>query len=161
MTTFSDEPVLVKTKAGRRDWRRWVVGALALTISGLFVYVPIEKHRLAEAAHYAPRGERQGVKVEFVADNTPHSLELTWLRGRFTPILTPPPPEGATLELSGRFGSDTLTWNAELGAFGPGSHDVDPYDHYKLKLALKVGEKVWWRDTVWAYGIHDTHGHSH
>ncbi len=161
MSSYSDEPVLVKPSA-RRDWRKWAAAVAALAITGLIVYVPFEEKRLEEAAHHAPRGERKGVKLDLQLDGAPHTLELTWYQGRFAPVLAPAPPDGAVLNLSGRFGRESLTWNAELGAFGPGKIDIDPYRHYKLSLSLEQGDRVLWRDTAWAYGVHDSHhGHDH
>jgi hypothetical protein len=160
MSTFSDEPVLVKSDV-RRDWKRWAAAAAALLVTGLIVYVPVEKARKEEAAHHATRGPRQGVLVKLTVEGAPHTLELTWNRGRFAPILTPAPAAGVSLRLAGRFGEETLAWNSELGVFGPGKADVDPYAHYKLRLRLEREGRTLWSDTVWAYGIHDTHGHAH
>jgi hypothetical protein len=160
MSQFSDEPVLVPPSA-RRDWKRWGAAALALVATGLVVYVPLDKARKEEAAHHALRGERQGVLLKFAIKDVPHSLELTWARGRFAPVLTPPPPPGAILRMKGRFGEEVLSWNPELGAFGPGATDIDPYAHYKVSLRLEIEGRNVWGDTVWAYGIHDTHDHAH
>jgi hypothetical protein len=160
MSTYSDEPVLVKPNA-RRDWKRWALAALALFATGLIVYIPLDKARKEEAAHHAARGPRQGVLLPLSLEGAPHTLELTWVRGHFAPVLDPAPAADATLRIAGRFGEETLTWNAELGAFGPTQAQVDPYAHYKLRLRLERGGRALWSDTVWAYGIHDTHGHSH
>jgi hypothetical protein len=160
MSTFSDEPVLVKPDA-RRDWKRWAAAGVALLITGLVVYVPIDKKVMEERAHDARRGERAGVLVDLSVEGTPHTLELTWNRANFAPVLNPEPAAGTTLRIKGRFGEEVLSWNAELGAFGPGSIAIDPYSHYKLSLRLEREGRVLWRDTVWAYGYHDTHGHAH
>lgn len=160
MSTFSDEPVLVKPDA-RRDWKRWAAVAVALVITGVVVYIPVDKSLTEERAHEAPRGPKQGVLVNLTLDGAPHTLEFTWLRTRFAPVLDPAPAPGTTLRIAGRFGTETLSWNSELGAFGPGSFDIDPYAHYKLSLRLEREGRALWRDTVWAYGVHDTHGHSH
>lgn len=160
MSNFSDEPVLVKSDA-RRDWKRWAAAAAALLVTGIVVYIPIDKKIMEERAHDARRGPRQGVLLDLAVGSTPHTLELTWSRGRFAPVLTPVPPEGTTLWLKGRFGEETLAWNAELGAFGPGAAEIDPYSNYKLSLRLERDNRVLWSDTTWAYGIHDTHGHAH
>ncbi|MEO0055256.1 MAG: hypothetical protein RLZZ50_1203, partial [Verrucomicrobiota bacterium] len=40
MSTYSDEPVLVKSDA-RRDWKRWALAAAALFATGLVVYIPL------------------------------------------------------------------------------------------------------------------------
>ncbi len=160
MSNFSDEPVLVKPDA-RRDWKRWAAAALALFATGLIVYIPLDKARKEEAAHHATRGPRQGVLLQLALEDSAHTLELTWNRGRFAPVLEPAPAPGTTLRIAGRFGEETLAWNEELGSFGPTEAVVDPYDHYKVRLRLERDGRLLWRDTVWAYGIHDTHGHSH
>jgi hypothetical protein len=160
MSTFSDEPVLVPPTA-RRDWKRWAAAGLALLVTGVVVYIPVNKSLTEERAHDAPRGPRQGVLLDIVVEGTPHKLELTWNRGRFAPILEPAPAAGATLRIKGRFGEETLSWNAELGAFGPGTTEVDPYSHYKLSLRLERDGRVLWNDSAWAYGIHESHGHEH
>lgn len=158
MSNFSDEPVLVKPDA-RRDWKRWAAAAVALFITGTVIYIPLNESRMEENAHHAPRGPKQGVVVNLSVDGTAHTLELTWYKGHFCPILTPAPSPGTTLRLAGRFGEETLAWNADLGAFGPGSADVDPYSHYKLSLRLEREGRTLWRDTVWAYGAHSEHDH--
>ncbi len=160
MSTFSDEPVLVKPDA-RRDWKRWALAALALVATGLIAYVPFDKYQKEKAAHYAPRGQHEGVLVNLELEGAAHTLELTWNRGRFAPILQPAPAAGTQLRIAGRFGDETLSWNEELGAFGPTQGQVDPYAHYKLRLRLQREGRTLWHDTVWAYGIHDHHGHSH
>ncbi len=160
MSTFSDEPVLVKPDA-RRDWKRWAALGAALLATGLVIYVPLDKARKEEAAHDARRGQRQGVLLDLALDGAPHTLELTWARDRFAPILSPAPAPGTTLRISGRFGDETLSWNESLGAFGPTQAEVDPYAHYRLSLRLEREGRSLWPDTAWAYGIHDTHGHNH
>lgn len=160
MNTFSDEPVLVKPDA-RRDWKRWAAAALALLVTGIVVYIPVNKAVMEERAHEARRGERQGVLLDLALDGAPHTLELTWWQGRFAPVLRPAPAPGTTLRLKSRFGDEELTWDAEKGAFGPAQTEVDPYSHYKLSIRIRREGRVLWRDTVWAYGIHDTHGHAH
>lgn len=160
MSTFSDEPVLVKSDA-RRDWKRWALAAAALFATGLVIYIPLNESRIEENSHEARRGERRGVLLDLVVDGANHTLELTWARDRFAPVLQPAPAPGTTLRIAGRFGEETLLWNAGLGAFGPGTAEVDPFSHYKLSLRLEREGRVLWRDSAWAYGIHDTHGHSH
>lgn len=160
MSNFSDEPVLVKSDA-RRDWKRWAAAAVALLITGIIVYIPIDKKVMEERSHDARRGSHQGVLLDISVDGAPHTLELTWNRGRFAPVLSPAPTAGTTLRIKGRFGEETLSWNAELGAFGPGATPIDPYSNYKLSLRMERENRVLWSDTAWAYGIHDSHGHAH
>lgn len=158
MNSFSDEPVLVPPSA-QRDWKRWLAIAAAVALAAVVIYIPVSKNLVEERAHDAQRGERQGVLTEISVDGAPHTLELTWVRGHFAPILKPAPAPGTTLDLSGRFGSETLTWNTEIGAFGPGNFEVDPYAHYKLSLRLKNADRELWKDSLWAYGVHDSHDH--
>lgn len=160
MSTYSDEPVLVKPDA-KSARKLWIIVILALVVTGMVVYIPIDKARMEERAHHVERGSRQGTLVRLDLDGRPHTLELTWYHNRFAPVLDPAPAEGATLSLSGRRGSAVLTWNSELGCFGPADFEVDPYAHHKLSLRLEQSGRILWRDTTWAYGIHDTHGHSH
>ena len=160
MSTYSDEPVLVKPDA-KSAWKLWSVVALALTATGLIVYVPINKAQMEKRAHYAERGSRQGTLVRLEINGQPHTLELTWFRNRFAPVFNPAPADGVILSLSSRKGTETLTWDAELACFGPVAFEVDPYAHHQLTLRLEKSGATLWRDTVWAYGIHDTHGHSH
>lgn len=161
MDSFSDEPVLVKSDA-RRDWKRWAAAALALFVTGIVVYIPVNKNIMDERAHDAKRGSRQGVLLDGVmVDGAPHTLELTWWQGRFAPVLEPAPAPGTMLHLEGRFGAETLAWNAEKGAFGPAATEVDPYSHYKLSLRLEREGRVLWSDSAWAYGVHEEHGHEH
>lgn len=160
MSTYSDEPVLVKPDA-KSAWKLWALVAFAVVAAGTVVYIPINKAWMEERAHHAERGPRQGSLVRFEIDGRPHTLELTWFRNRFAPVLDPVPAEGVTLSIKGRKGSDTLSWNSELACFGPASFEVDPYAHHKLSLRLEKAGVPLWRDTAWAYGIHDTHGHSH
>ena len=160
MSSFSDEPILVKPTA-RGTWKRWAGIALALLVTGAVIYVPIDKARMEEKAHDAKRGPRQGALYEISVDGVPHTLELTWKRDRFAPVLTPAPAEGVTLRLQGSAGAEGLRWNPEDGCFGPGSFTIDPYAHYKLKLRLEKDGLTLWQDRLWALGVHDSHGHSH
>lgn len=160
MSQFSDEPVLVQPSA-RRDWKRWAAAGLALLVTGVFVYIPVNKALTEERAHEARRGTRKGVLLDLSVDGAPHTLELTWYQGHFAPALAPAPAPGTTLRLKSRVGEETLSWNTELGVFGPGAAEVDPYSHYKLSLRLEREGRVLWSDSAWAYGIHDTHGHDH
>ena len=158
MSSFSDEPVLLAPTA-RNNWKRWVAILAAIALAAVVIYIPVSKDLMDERAHDAKRGERQGVLVDITVNGAPHTIELTWARGHFAPILKPAPAPGTTLDISGRFGSETLSWNAELGAFGPCTAEVDPYAHYKLSLALKNAGSTLWKDTLWAYGVHDSHDH--
>ena len=160
MSTYSDEPVLVKPDA-KTTRKLWTVAAVALFVTGLIVYIPIDKARMEDRAHHAERGSRKGTLLQLEIDGRPHTLELTWFRNRFSPVLEPAPTDGVTLYLKNRKGTETLAWNTELGCFGPVAFEVDPYAHHKLTLRLEKSGRTLWRDTAWAYGIHDTHGHSH
>ncbi len=160
MSNYSDEPVLVKPDV-RRDWKRWAALAVALLVTATVIYIPVNKDLMDERAHDARRGPRQGVLLDLSVDGAPHTLELTWFEGHFAPVLTPAPVAGTTLRLSGRFGEETLAWNAEKGAFGPAAAEVDPYSHYKLSLRLERDDRVLWSDSAWAYGVHEGHDHDH
>lgn len=162
MAHYSDEPVLVKPTA-RASWPRWLAVLAALGVTGAVIYVPIGKARMEERAHYVERGERQGARYALTLEGVPHTLELTWAGGgQFAPVLTPAPAAGTQLWLKSRHGAETLAWNPRIGAYGPTTFGgVDPYAHYKLSLRLEREGRVLWKDTLWAYGIHDTHGHSH
>lgn len=162
MSTYSDEPVLVKPTA-RGSWKRWLLVAAFLGVAGAVIYVPIDKNLMEERAHHAERGPRQGAVYPITLDGASHKLELTWAAGgQFAPVLDPAPAAGTTLALKSRFGAETLKWNAELGCFGPTTGaEADPYNHYKLSLRLERDGRALWSDTLWAYGIHDSHGHSH
>ncbi|MCU0792056.1 MAG: hypothetical protein MUE42_04240 [Opitutaceae bacterium] len=159
--SFSDEPVLVKPSASR-DWKRWLLIAVALAVVGSVIYVPIGKARMEESAHHAERGTRQGALYHLTIEGVAHTLELTWTgRGNFAPVLTPAPAAGTVLHLEARPGKESLAWNSQIGAFGPTSFAVDPYAHFKLRLRLEREGRTLWRDTLMAYGVHDTHGHDH
>ena len=158
MRTFSDEPVLVKP-AARQAWKRWLVIGLAITVPGIVLFVPINNASMEEKSHDAERGPRHGTLVRLDLAGSPRTLELTWWKSHLAPVLTPPPPEGVTLHLRGRFGDETLTWNPDLGAFGPTSAEVDPRAHYKVELTLQQGGRPLWNSQEWAYAINDTHSH--
>lgn len=161
MSSFSDEPVLVKPTA-RGSWKRWLAVAVALGVTGAVIYVPVGKARMEERAHDAKRGERQGAVYELTLDGAPHTLELTWFGDQFAPVLKPAPAAGTQLRLKSRLGTETLAWNSEMNCFGPTSFgNVDAYAHYKLALGLERDGTTLWKDTLWAYGIHDSHGHDH
>ncbi len=158
MNTFSDEPILVKPTA-RGAWKRWVAIAIALIVTGSVLYIPFDKARMEELAHDAKRGSHQGALYEISVDGAPHTLELTWMKGGFAPVLDPAPADGVTLRLKATPGSEDLRWNPETKCFGPTNFKVDPYAHYKLKLRLEKEGRILWRDTLWALGVHDSHGH--
>lgn len=145
----------------RRPIGRWLaIGGVTLLLASV-VYIPWNKHAMDERAHDADRGERGGTAYSIDIGGTPHRISLGWVRGPvFAVSCTPPPPEGSTLVVKGRFGTDTLPWNAEQNAFGPGQSEVSPRDHYKLKLTLLAadGTKLW-SGTRWAYGVVDDHQH--
>lgn len=157
---YSDEPHLVSPS---RRWSPKVIAAtvLVLAIVGGILSIPLYQRNLDEAAHHIPRGPHRGAAYEITVNGTPHTLELGWIAPAFSAVLTPAPADGATLEVSADFGRETLTWNAAENRFGPGATSIDPYSHHKVKLTLRQGDRVLWRDTLWLYGIHDSHGHSH
>lgn len=158
MSSYSDEPVLLAPTA-RNNWKRWVAILAALAIAAIVIYIPVSKDLLDERAHDAKRGERQGVITDISVDGTAHTIELTWANGHLAPILKPAPAPDAQLHVSGRFGKESLTWNATLGAFGPTTAEVDPYSHYEVSLRLENAGKLLWSDTLWAYGIVEGHNH--
>ncbi len=162
MSSFSDEPVLVKPTP-RGSWKRWLAIVVALGITGAVVYTPINKSLMDERAHDAKRGPHQGALYSITVDGVAHTLELTWgPSGDFAPVLEPAPAAGTTLRLDCRFGEETLAWNAAQSCFGPSTFGkVDPYAHYKLSLHLEREGRVLWKDSLWAYGIHDSHDHEH
>lgn len=160
MSSFSDEPVLVKPDR-KSAWKFRLMIGVAVLIAGAAIYIPWDKARMEELAHEAERGSRQGTLVRLTIDGLPHTLELTWMRGRFAPVLDPAPAAGTTLTLKSRRGSGVLNWDAEKKCFGPVDFEVDPYSHYKLDLKLERDGRELWSDTAWAYGIHDSHGHAH
>ncbi len=162
MSTYSDEPVLVKPTA-RGTWKRWLAIVLALGVTGVVIYLPFEKDRLAHLAHDVARGPNQGARYPLTLDGKPHTLELTWAPdGQFAPVLDPAPAPGTTLRLKSRAGAETLAWNTDAGCFGPTTFGgINPYAHYKLSLRLERAGLPLWSDTLYAYGVHDTEGHSH
>ena len=158
---YSDEPVLVTPKS-RWSLKTIVAVLLVVGLVGGILSIPFYQKNLDAEAHDAPRGPHHGTLHSIVLEKkTPAQLELGWIAPAFSAVLTPAPEPGTTLEVSGEFGSETLPWNAAEKRFGPGSFKLNPYAHHKVKLTLRHGDRVLWRDTVWAYGIHDTHGHSH
>lgn len=157
---YSDEPNLVKTP------RRWSIKAIVaiaavFVIVGGILFIPVFQHNLDESAHDARRGSHQGALYDITVAGAPHTIELGWIAPAFSAVLTPAPAADTTLEVSADFGSETLTWNAADNRFGPGKIRLDPYAHAKVKLTLRQAGRVLWRDTLWLYGIHDTHGHGH
>jgi hypothetical protein len=98
---------------------------------------------------------------DITVNGVPHTLELGWSAPAFSAVLLPAPSSETILEVSGDFGHETLSWNTAENRFGPGKTRLDPYAHQKVTLTLRQGERTLWRDTLWLYGIHDTHGHSH
>lgn len=158
MNTFSDEPILVKPSASS-TWKRRLGIAFALLVAGAVLYIPIDKARMEELAHEAKRGTHQGALYNLTVEGVPHTLELSWMKGRFAPVLDPAPAEGVTLLLEATPGTETLRWNPELKCFGPVSYAVDPYAHYKLRLRLEQDGRTLWRDSLWALGVHDAHDH--
>ncbi|CAM3061957.1 hypothetical protein [Rariglobus hedericola] len=158
--SYSDEPTLVAPT------RRWSIKALlAITLVALVVggilFIPVYQHNLDEEAHDARRGVTQGALYDIKIAGAPATIELGWVAPAISATISPAPAADTTLEISGDFGNETLAWDAAASRFGPGKLRVDPYAHSKVKLILRQGDRVLWRDTLWAYGIHDTHGHSH
>jgi hypothetical protein len=157
---YSDEPNLVKTP---RRWSLKAIAAIAVVfvVVGGVLFIPVFQHNLDESAHDARRGSHQGALYDISISGTPHTIELGWIAPAFSAVLTPAPAADTTLEVSGDFGSETFAWNATDNRFGPGKIRLDPYAHAKVKLTLRQAGRVLWRDTLWLYGIHDTHGHAH
>ena len=157
---YSDEPVLVT------DSRRWSLKAViaitcVMVLVGGILFIPLYQHNLDEAAHDVSRGPHQGALYDITLSKTPATIELGWVAPALSAVITPAPSPNAILEISGDFGTETLAWNTKLNGFGPGKLRVDPYAHNKVKLTLRLGDRVLWHETLWAYGIDDTHGHSH
>ncbi|TAG32524.1 MAG: hypothetical protein EAZ36_02135 [Verrucomicrobia bacterium] len=133
----------------------------ALGIAGAALYIPIDQVWMDMRAHDAQRGERSGARYAITLDGAPHTLELSWAgEGQFAPILVPAPAVGTRLWLKSRFGAETLEWSNKISAFGPTTGGgANPFAHHKLSLRLERGNQVLWKDTLWAYGIHDSHAH--
>lgn len=158
--SYSDEPNLVTPE------RRWsvktvVIVTLVLGLVGGILWIPFYQKNLDREAHEARRGPHQGAIYPIVINGAPHTLELGWIAPAFSAVLTPAPPAGATLDASGDFGRETLAWDEAENRFGPGKLRLDPYAHAKVKLTLRQGDRPLWHGTLWLYGVHDTHGHSH
>ena len=160
MHNYSDEPVLIKTSR-RFSAKNWIAIVLTLGVAGGAVYIPINKSLMEGRAHDAPRGPRAGALHSLSVQGKPFTLELAWAGTKFAPILEPAPAPGTTLLLSSRAGTETLTWNEKLGAFGPGTAVIDPYSHYRLRLTLLLDGRSLWQDSLWAYGYHDPGAHNH
>lgn len=156
---YSDEPVLVPPT--RRPIRRWLAIVGTMLLLALVAYVPWQKHHLDELAHDATRGDRSGAVYPAVLDGQTYQVELGWVRGpHFAIGVTPTPPAGTTLKLNGRFGTEMLTWNDELQAFGPGSAIVSPYQHLQLTLTFfDTNNRRLLKQKRWAFGV--VSGHSH
>jgi heme/copper-type cytochrome/quinol oxidase subunit 2 len=158
--SYSDEPNLVKPT------RRWslktiVAIAVVLVVVGGVLFIPLFQHNLDEAAHNVRRGAHQGALYDITVAGSPCTIELGWIAPAFSAVLTPAPAADTTLEVSGDFGSEALTWDAAENRFGPGKTRLDPYAHAKVKLTLRQADRALWSDTLWLYGVHDTHGHGH
>lgn len=158
--SYSDEPNLV-TPARRWSPKTIVVTVLVLAAVGGILFIPFYQKNLDAEAHDARRGPHRGALYDISINGAPHTLELGWIAPAFSAVLTPAPAADSTLEVSADFGRETLSWNAAENRFGPGAIRIDPLAHQKVKLTLRHGDRVLWRDTVWLYGLHDTHGHSH
>lgn len=158
--SFSDEPHLV---APTRRWSPKTLALVTLVVAlvGSLLSIPFYQKNLDAEAHDARRGPNRGALHDLTINGTPHTLELGWVAPAFSAVLTPAPAPDTTLEVSADFGRETLPWNAADNRFGPGALRIDPFAHRKVKLTLRQGDRVLWRDTLWLYGVHDTHGHSH
>lgn len=149
---YSDEPVLV-TPA--RRWSPKVVAgcaAVLLLVVGILA-VPIYQNHLDDVALHARRGPHQGALYDITVDGAPHTLELGWIAPAFSAALVPAPAPGTTLDASGDFGDETLTWDAAKKCFGPGKDHLNPYAHQKVKLTLRRDGRILWHDTLWLYGV--------
>jgi hypothetical protein len=160
MNAYSDEPVLIKAPR-RFSTKHWIAIAATVALAGALIYIPIDKARMDTRAHDIARGPHSGSLYNISIEGRAHTLELAWAQNGFAIVLQPPPVKGTTLTLSCRVGDETLEWNEKLGTFGPGKLTVDPYGHYKVDLALRNDGKALWRDSLWAYGYQDHHGHNH
>jgi hypothetical protein len=158
MQNYSDEPVLIKSSR-RFSTKHWIAIALTLCIAGGIVFIPINNALMEERAHDAKRGPHNGTLYDITVDGKPRTLELTWSRGHFAPVLTPPPEAGVTLQLTSRLGTETLAWHEPT--FGPATTAIDPSAHYHLDLTLIKDGRTLWQDSLWAYGYIDPHGHGH
>ncbi len=159
--SYSDEPVLV-TPARRWSAKTAIIAALVLTLVGGIIYIPFYQKNLDHEAHEVRRGPNQGSLYDISINGAPHTLELGWIAPALSAVLTPAPGPGTTLEVAGDFGRETLSWSAEENRFGPAATRIDPYAHHKVKLTLRQDGRILWSDTLWAYGIHDSHaGHGH
>ena len=155
---YSDEPVLV---APARRWspKTLVIVVLVLAVVGGFLAIPIYQHVLDERAHAVRRGPHHGALYNLTLNGTPHTIELGWIAPAFSAVLTPAPAPTATLEVSGDFGRETLSWNAVDNRFGPGKFKLDPYAHTEVQLTLRDGDHVLWTGTLWLYGVPADHDH--
>ncbi len=156
---YSDEPVLVRPTS-RPIGRYVAIGAIFLLLA-LLAYIPWQKQHMDERAHDVDRGPRGGASYDVTIGGQPHQISLGWVRGPvFAITLTPAPATGTTLKVKSSFGEETLAWNDELQAFGPGTLSANPYEHYKLKLSLMdASGTVLWSDTRWAFGVVSGHQH--
>lgn len=156
---YSDEPVLVRP--ARRPIGRWLAIGGTLLVLASVAYIPWQSHHMDELAHDATRGSHGGTAYDVTFGGATHNLEIYWVRGPvFAVACTPPAPAGSSLRVEGRFGADTLPWDEEQKAFGPGQTTVSPRDHYKLKLTLLGPDgSTLWSGTRWAYGVVDDHHH--
>lgn len=158
--SYSDEPHLV---AASRRWslKTIVLFGAVLALVGALISIPFYQKNLEAEAHDARRGPNRGALYDITLNGSPHTLELGWIAPAFSAVLTPAPAPGTTLEVSADFGREALAWNAADNRFGPGALRISPLTHRKVKLALREGKRLIWSDTLWLYGVHDTHGHSH
>ena len=78
MSSYSDEPVLVKPTA-RGSWKRWLAIAVALGVTGAVIYIPYNESRLEELAHDAKRGPRQGAVYPLTLDGAAHTIDIQFV----------------------------------------------------------------------------------
>jgi hypothetical protein len=155
---YSDEPVLVVPQK-RWSLKAVVATGLVLALVAGVLSIPLYQRHLEESAHEARRGPHHGALYELTLNGVAHELELGWIAPAFSAVLSPAPSDDTVLDVSGDFGGETLSWNAAEKRFGPGQIRLDPYAHQKVKLTLRRGDGVLWRDTLWLYGVNEQHSH--
>ena len=156
--SYSDEPILV-TPARRWSLKVILGITLVLLVVGGLLSIPLYQDHVDKAALHARRGAHRGALYDITIGGRPHTLELGWIVPAFSATLTPAPASGTTLEVDGDFGDETLKWDPAAKCFGPGTAHLDAFKHYKVTLTLRENGQVLWHDTLWFYGLIDSHGH--